>query len=280
MASSTDAPAGDDLATLLPSDGDAYHGVKIDAAALPADPAAFEARLAASLAHWAADGRKGVWLKLPLSASALYPAAVAAGFVPHHAEPDYVMLARWLPPTPSKLPANASHQVGVGAFVVNARRQVLVVREAAGPLRGSGIWKMPTGLVDCGEDVPAAAAREVEEETGVKATPVTILALRQAHGFGVAAKSDIFFCVGLRPVDDAAAVDAALALQADEIEAATWMDLDAYAAMPFFEGRPLWRAVADRCVAWADGRYEGLPIAKLDNGFNGRADLLVAGRVE
>jgi ADP-ribose pyrophosphatase YjhB (NUDIX family) len=273
------ASTSPDLAVLLPSDGDAYHGVKIDPARLPADPAAFASRLRASLAHWQADGRKGVWLKLPLAAAALYPEAVAAGFTPHHAEPDYIMLTRWLPPTPSKLPANASHQVGVGAFVVNARRQVLVVQEAAGPLRGAGVWKMPTGLVDCGEDVTAAAAREVAEETGVQATPVAVLALRQAHGFGVAAKSDIFFCVGLKPVNEDAAVDAALKLQADEIEAATWMDLDAYAAMPFFDQRPLWRAVADRCVAWADGTYEGLPIAKLGNGFNGRDDLLVAGPV-
>ena len=277
MASNA-ASSSADLAILLPSDGDAYHGVKIDPSALPLDdPASFQARLTASCTHWAANGRKGVWLKLPTAAAGLFPAAVACGFTPHHAEPDYVMLTRWLTDTPSKLTANASHQVGVGAFVVNAKRQVLVVKEALGPLRGTGIWKMPTGLVDCGEDVTTAAAREVEEETGVVATPVAVLALRQAHGFGVAAKSDIFFCVELKPVDEAAAVDATLKLQADEIEEAAWMDLDEYASMPFFDGRPLWRAVADRCVAWADGNYEGLPIARLGNGFNGRDDLLVAG---
>lgn len=38
--------------------------------------------------------------------------AVEAGFVFHHAEPDYVMLTRWLPATENKLPHNASHQVG------------------------------------------------------------------------------------------------------------------------------------------------------------------------
>jgi hypothetical protein len=34
------------------------------------------------------------------------------------------MLTRWLPTTPSTLPPNASHQVGVGAFVVNEKGQV------------------------------------------------------------------------------------------------------------------------------------------------------------
>lgn len=45
----------------------------------------------------------------------------------HHAEPDYLMLVKWLAATPNTIPANASHRVGIGAFVVNNNRQVLVV---------------------------------------------------------------------------------------------------------------------------------------------------------
>jgi hypothetical protein len=42
----------------------------------------------------------------------------------------HVMLTRWLPEDEeNKLPPNASHQVGVGAFVLNERREVLVVQE-------------------------------------------------------------------------------------------------------------------------------------------------------
>lgn len=64
---------------------------------------------------------------------------------------DYVMMTKWLPAQlPDTLPPNASHQVGVGAFVVNSRRELLVVQEASGPLRGQGFWKMPTGLVHAG----------------------------------------------------------------------------------------------------------------------------------
>ena len=63
----------------------------------------------------------------------------------------YVMLTHWLPEgEENKLPPNASHQVGVGAFVMNERREVLVVQERSGPLRGKGVWKMPTGLVQVG----------------------------------------------------------------------------------------------------------------------------------
>ena len=80
------------------------------------------------------------------------------------------MLTHWLPDSENKLPPNASHQVGVGAFVFDsATGRVLVVQERSGPLKGKGVWKMPTGLVMQGEDITEAAVREVYEETGVRA---------------------------------------------------------------------------------------------------------------
>jgi 8-oxo-dGTP pyrophosphatase MutT (NUDIX family) len=50
--------------------------------------------------------------------------------------------------------------------VVNEKGELLVVQEAIGPLKGKDIWKIPTGLVDAGEDLHIAAARECFEETG------------------------------------------------------------------------------------------------------------------
>ena len=47
------------------------------------------------------------------------------GFRYHHAEPDYLMLVKWIPETADTLPANASHRVGIGAFVMNDNREVL-----------------------------------------------------------------------------------------------------------------------------------------------------------
>lgn len=51
---------------------------------------------------------------------------VQAGFGYHHAEPAYLMLTLWLPDGPCTLPPNASHQVGVGAFVLNDKNEVLI----------------------------------------------------------------------------------------------------------------------------------------------------------
>ncbi|KAI5428791.1 hypothetical protein KIW84_033700 [Lathyrus oleraceus] len=74
----------------------------------------------------------------------------------------------WIPDTPDSIPANASHRVGVGAFVVNNKREVLVVQETSGRFGGTGVWKMPTGAVNEGEDICDAVIREVKEETGVE----------------------------------------------------------------------------------------------------------------
>ena len=51
--------------------------------------------------------------------------ALQAGFRYHHAESDYLMLVYWIPHTPDSIPANASHRLGVGAFVVNNKREVI-----------------------------------------------------------------------------------------------------------------------------------------------------------
>lgn len=46
------------------------------------------------------------------------------GFRYHHAEPNYLMLVYWIPATQNTLPVNATHRVGVGAFVMNDKREV------------------------------------------------------------------------------------------------------------------------------------------------------------
>ena len=78
------------------------------------------------------------------------------------------MLTKWLPENEeNKLPAAATHHVGIGAFVTRInptdenKRDVLMVQELRGPAAGRDLWKLPTGLLDVGEDVPEAAVREV-----------------------------------------------------------------------------------------------------------------------
>ncbi|XP_072069777.1 nudix hydrolase 2 isoform X3 [Arachis hypogaea] len=150
---------------LLKSTDDDHDGVIVEMDQ-PMDAATFVLILRSSISHWKQLGKKGVWIKLPIHLASLVEPLVKEGFWYHHAEPKYLMLVYWIPETANTIPVNATHRVGIGAFVMNEKREVLVVQENSGHFRGSGVWKFPTGVVDQEEDICVAAVREVKEETG------------------------------------------------------------------------------------------------------------------
>ena len=55
--------------------------------------------------------------------------------------------------------------VGVGAVIVDGEN-VLLVKRGHAPLKGE--WSLPGGMVELGETLEAALAREVAEETGIE----------------------------------------------------------------------------------------------------------------
>ncbi|KAH7299228.1 hypothetical protein KP509_24G001000 [Ceratopteris richardii] len=172
----------DEAELLLGGENDNYGGFVIDPCRLPDDPSIFLERLRRSISRWKFELKMGIWLKLPTKYAELVPIAIKEGFVYHHAEQDYLMLTLWIPESVCTLPANASHQVGIGALVMNTENRLLLVQEVTGPTKGSGTWKMPTGVVLQGEDIQDAAVREVKEETGVDAKFVEVFGVRQSHG--------------------------------------------------------------------------------------------------
>ncbi|KAI4971237.1 hypothetical protein ZWY2020_002151 [Hordeum vulgare] len=165
----------------LPFVYDKHGGVIIEMTSLM-DPQAFSASLKSLLSKWREQGIRGVWIKLPISLANLIQSAVEEGF----------------------------------CFVMNDKREVLVVQEKSGVLKGLGIWKFPTGVVEPGEDINIGVVREVKEETGVDAEFVEVVAFRQSHK-AYFEKSDLFFVCILRPLS----VD--ITKQESEIEDAQWM---------------------------------------------------------
>ncbi len=60
-------------------------------------------------------------------------------------------------------------RAAVGAIVRNERGEVLLVRRAIEPRKGT--WDIPGGFVDDGEEATDAVIREMREETGMTFTP-------------------------------------------------------------------------------------------------------------
>merc|ERR1712151_1106254 len=131
---------------------------------------------------WAEKSKRGIWFKVPLSCARFVPPLTAEGFKFHHAQPEYVMLARWLEESPSKLPRYGFTTIGVGGAVVNSKNEVLMVQERlVENANFQGLWKLPGGLAEPGEDLAAAAGREVLEETGIRTEFVGVVSMRHAH---------------------------------------------------------------------------------------------------
>ncbi|KAG8659491.1 hypothetical protein MANES_02G042300v8 [Manihot esculenta] len=246
---------------------DEYGGVVVDSKNLPKNSDDFASALHFSLSHWKITGKKGIWLKLPLERSELVPIAVKEGFQYHHAEPAYVMLTYWLPEEPCMLPANATHQVGVGGFVINDKNEILVVQEKFCAPSFFGLWKIPTGFIHESEEIYTGAVREVKEETGIDTEFIEVVAFRHAHNLAFD-KSDLFFVCMLKPLSTQIIVDDL------EIQAAKWMPLLEFVKQPLIEGDSMFKKIIDICIARLGKRYCGLSKHQLVSKFDGRLSCL------
>ncbi|XP_050376250.1 nudix hydrolase 8 [Argentina anserina] len=242
---------------------DEYGGVIVDPERLPENADAFAYILNSSLSHWRLQRKKGIWLKLPVERAELVPVAIKEGFQYHHAEQGYVMLTYWIPEGPCMIPANASHQVGVGGFVVNNNNEVLVVQEKHCDPACVGFWKIPTGFILESEEIFTGTVREVKEETGIDTEFVEVIAFRHAHNVAFE-KSDLFFICMLKPVSTQIIVDDL------EIEAAKWMPLAEFVEQPLVKEDSMFKKVISICIARLGKRYCGLSSHQVVSKFDGR----------
>jgi ADP-ribose pyrophosphatase YjhB (NUDIX family) len=237
----------------------AQHYGKIDADT-------FRVRLKVSLKKWEEEGRRGTWLKIPISMSHLVPVAVELGYVYHHAKPTHLMLTKWLHKEEhNNLPGYAGTYLGVGGLVVNEKGQILTVQERFSPLLKRH-WKLPGGLVDPSEHLHQAVIREVEEETGVKTEFVSLLCFRHMHGFRFGC-GDIYFVCRLRPVPG---TDTTPRPDPQEIHDCRWMDVEEYLAQDLTQ--------TNRMMAESLLKNEGFPVHMVTTAcphyVKGRQDML------
>uniref|UniRef100_A0A1J3HSC9 Nudix hydrolase n=1 Tax=Noccaea caerulescens TaxID=107243 RepID=A0A1J3HSC9_NOCCA len=257
---------------VLPFEEDDYGGVIVEMKT-PMDPKCFIATLRYSFTQWRLQGKKGVWLNLPLTHVNLVEPAVKEGFRYHHAEPTYLMLVYWIPKADSTIPLNASHRVRVGAVVLNPNNEILVVQEKYGTLRGLDVWKIPTGVVDVGEEIFTAAIREVKEETGIDTEFLEILAFCQTHK-SFFAKSDLFFICLLRPTS----FD--IQKQDSEIEAAQWMRFEDSASQPITHKNGLFKEIHRICSMKMEKSYTGFSTKSITTFFDDKLGHLYLNKQE
>jgi 8-oxo-dGTP pyrophosphatase MutT (NUDIX family) len=197
-----------------------FGGVIINPATLPATTAEFQAQMQYSLDQWKADGNKLVWLEAPIERAELIPVAVSMGFFFHHSSDNYLMTVLRLQPN-AFIPPYATHYVGIGGVVLNAKQELLVVVEKYHRMSRPGFYKLPGGALTQGEHLAEAAVREVFEETGVRTKFEALVCLRHWHGYRYG-KSDIYFVARLAPLSEEILQDQ------QEIEECRWMPVEEY----------------------------------------------------
>eukprot|EP00043_Microstomoeca_roanoka_P011877 m.112351 g.112351 ORF g.112351 m.112351 type:complete len:282 (-) comp15323_c1_seq1:340-1185(-) len=184
----------------------------------PSPTEEFRERLKHSMEHWRSDRKSAVWLMVPPALSWTVHPAIECGFQLHHVKDNILHLLGWLESSPCRVPPYATHQIGVAGFVLDADLNLLVIKEKNSRLAS---FKLPGGLSDPGEDISAAAVREVFEETGIETRFKSLLSFRQQHGvaFGI---SDLYMICRCEPLTTE------IRACPTEIAEAKWMPLQEY----------------------------------------------------
>ncbi|CAM0909904.1 unnamed protein product [Alopecurus aequalis] len=157
------------------------------------------------------------------------------------------------------------------ANLIPSAVEVLAVQEKSGVLRGLGVWKFPTGVVEPGEDINIGAVREVKEETGIDTEFIEVVAFRQSHK-AYFDKSDLFFVCILRPLS----FD--ITKQESEIEDAQWISVEEFAAQPFVQKHELVKYILEVGLAKVDKEYAGFSPILIKSAFTDKPSLFYMNR--
>ncbi len=136
-----------------------YKGITVDYSNLPDTTKEFEKEINQLIASL--NGKKLLWVKVPIEKSEFIPILTNLDFEFHHCDDKNLMLVKKLVPV-ATIPTARNYTVGVGAIVRDGDN-LLVIKD-----RFSKGYKLPGGHIDNNETIKEAMKREVYEETGIK----------------------------------------------------------------------------------------------------------------
>jgi 8-oxo-dGTP diphosphatase len=129
--------------------------------------------------------------------------------------------------------------LGVGAIVF-ADEKVLLVERGKPPLEG--FWSLPGGLVETGERLEDALAREVFEETGLRVTVQSLATVFERIMPDAAGRPEYHYVL----VDFYCTLLGGNLCPGDDSRRAEWFDLSALASLPMTAGT---REVIEICCS-------------------------------
>lgn len=210
------------------------------------DPAAFIGLLTATLEEIHDQGLELAWLYLPPSHARIVPGVVDLGFHYHHADENGLQLVYRVNPE-AFVPGYATHFIGVGGVVVDAKRRLLVIQERHHIRKH---YKLPGGALEPGEHLSDAVIREVLEETGIRCRFLSLHCFRHWHGYRHG-KSDIYFVCRLEPLSSAITPDSR------EISECRWMPMEEYLENP--DTHPFNRKIVETALHTKGLRIDTIP---------------------
>lgn len=195
---------------------DPYNGITIESKYLPTSKEEFELNLD-FLIEELLYKRNLIWIYIDIEKSHFISTATKRGFFFHSCSENYVLLVKRLKEN-AIIPTAANHTLGVGAVVLNEKKELLVIKEKVSTLG----YKLPGGHVDDTELISLAMQREVYEETGVEVKFESIVSLGHfyPHQFH---KSNLYIICLAKPLSHEINIK-----DTQEIIDAKWIDVEEY----------------------------------------------------